>query len=178
MKRLTVASALVALTLVTGCGRGDDADDEPQGPDDSVQTDGTDETGTPEDQDPAADGDCALLPTAAVNDLVGEEATVAAATEAGCSFESESGAAITVTATGIAIDPASYAEQSRETCDNGDVVEVDAGDESFACLVNDSPMGWYFDVDAPAVITVTPSLFSDVDFTVDDMAKLAEQVTP
>lgn len=183
MRRIvtTGAAALLGVMLLAGCG-GDDSDDGDESKDTAsteatAETTESGETGETGETSPADEGDCGFLSTDAVAGLLGDGTSVLAATEVGCSFESDSGASLAVTRTDIAIDAETYATESRNTCEDGTLVEVDAGDDSFACEAIGNPVGWYFDFESSTTIGITPGPFSDVELTVDDIAGLTEQVT-
>jgi hypothetical protein len=132
----------VALLLViAGCG-GDDISEAIESPTPSSSSsepspsDGSDAPG-----DEPTDG-CPYLNADQVTDALGAPTKETAGTVNACFFDPESGEGpdVLVSKIDIAIDPAEYASQSRVLC-QGDVTDVDAGDDAFACLSGMGPIG-------------------------------------
>ncbi|MFA6299369.1 MAG: hypothetical protein WCS84_00520 [Nocardioides sp.] len=158
LRRRLAALALVAPLMLAGCG--EDADPAPT-------TDGSDDTSTSptpteptEATDPstsAAEGECALLPAEAVSTALGEDMVVSASGPQSCLFgpaDPASAASITASVTELAIDPEEYAAGSRELCE-GEVTDVEAGDEAFACVTFVGPQGFVFEGSTSVVLDVT-----------------------
>ncbi len=150
-----VAAAILLATLVlTGCGG--DGDDDAGRADTSDTTDtsdtsdtteaGTDPAGPDEPAEPAADGECPFVPTAALDEAFGSPFEVIAASDEGCGFQDAAGLTLTLARIDIAIDASTYAEQARASCDEGSIVEVDAGDDAYACIAI-GPFAAYYEGD-------------------------------
>lgn len=197
MRWMRMAAAVAGLVLVlTGCGS-DDASDEPSDPTTTEPPDAgdiSDDDWTPDEADPAdpteagdeaGDGEaetsgqtCPLLPAEAVADATGSAVEVTAGSDAGCALEvGDDGVTVVVNLTDVIADFDDYVEGSVDTCDDGTVVEVDAGDRAFACASPVGPIGWYFDAATSSVVTVQQSIGGDGELTVDDLAELTALVT-
>lgn len=195
--RITAAIAGVVLVL-TGCG----SDDSSEGSSDEPTTDGppteasdagdtSDDDWTPDEGDPdggeaeTGSGEagtsietCPLLPAEAVADATGSAVEVTASSDAGCALElGDEGVTVVVNLTDVIADFDEYVAGSVDTCDDGTVVEVDAGDRAFACAGPVGPIGWYFDAATSSVVTVQQSIGGDRDLTVEDLAELTALVT-
>lgn len=153
----TVAVALAALALA-GCG-GDDTDTDDTDPPD-------DETTTSEAAPPPEGDGCGFLPLDAVAEALGTDVTEDAAGPTGCVFSAAAPSEVRVSVfyTPIAIDVETYAEGSRENCDD-EVVEVDAGDIAFACTTFVAPQG--------VVYIGSDSVLVQVDDATDDATGVA-----
>lgn len=124
MRRIAAALTLTALVLA-GCG-GDD--DEPTASADADPT--TTAPDAPDDE-----GGCPFVTAGALTDAFGLAIEEFSADELGCQFSSDEDEtlAIVVVPIDIQIDPETYAEESTSSCDEGTLVEVDAGDYAYAC---------------------------------------------
>ena len=159
--RLAAGLLTVPLLFLAGCG------------DDAEPVDDAEESPT-ETRSAEVDG-CEFLPLTVVTEAFGEEMEVVAGPET-CIFSSvaeESPSALTLNVIRILIDPDEYAEGSRENCD-GEITEVDAGDQAWTCVTFVGPQGYLFEGGYSAVLDVVAA---DED---DDAAALAlaEAVLP
>jgi hypothetical protein len=134
MARLGGAALLLAMA---GCG-GDDTSEAIESPSSSSSSSSSSEP-TPSDE---PTGGCPYLNADQVTEALGAPTLETAGTANACFFDPESGKGpdVLVSRVDIAIDPADYASQSRALC-QGDVTNVDAGDEAFACLSGMGPIG-------------------------------------
>jgi len=162
MRARWAAVALVLATALTGCGGSDESRaDQPEPSPTSSPT-------APESTDasePAEEG-CPYLTGEQVTDVLGTDTTETAGTVHACFFDpvSGEGPSVMLSRVDIQIDPAEYAVQSKALC-QGDVTDVEAGDEAFACVMGLGPQGQLYD--GPVLIAVA------VDDAVDDVAGIA-----
>lgn len=162
MRARWAAVALVLATALTGCGGSDESSvDRPEpGP--------TSSPTAPESTDasePAEEG-CPYLTGEQVTAVLGTDTTETAGTVHACFFDpvSGEGPSVMLSRVDIQIDPAEYAVQSKALC-QGDVTDVEAGDEAFACVMGLGPQGQLYD--GPVLIAVA------VDDAVDEVAGIA-----
>lgn len=154
MRRITGLGLVLALGLAgAGCGG---ADDEPVA--DPVESTTEDEGSTTTGEDTttsvAAPGaGCAYLDVADLDAAFGTTFTEDASTAVGCVFSETDGITVALNRIDIAIDPETYAEESTESCDEGSLVEVDAGDRAYACLAV-GPLASYYERDVAISLTV------------------------
>jgi hypothetical protein len=150
--------AVALLLALAGCGS-DDGTSEATDPGTSSGSSSspapspTGESSMPEDE---PSGGCPYLHADQVTDALGAPTKETAGTASACFFDPESGDGpeVLVSKIDIAIDPAEYASQSRALC-QGDVTDVDAGDEAFACLSSMGPIGQLYVGRVLVAISVT-----------------------
>jgi hypothetical protein len=125
---------LALMLALAGCG-GDDGSEATESPTPSSSS----SEPTPSDE---PTGGCPYLTADQVTEALGAPTVETAGTVNACFFDPESGDGpeVLVSKIDIAIDPTDYASQSRGLC-QGDVTNVDAGDEAFACLSGMGPIG-------------------------------------
>lgn len=157
LRRRLAALALAAPLMLTGCG--DDSDPAPESSPskDTSTSPPAATTSATEAADPstsaAPEGSCALLSAEAVTAAVGEDMVVSVSGPQTCLFapvDDTSAASVNAYLTEIAIDPAEYAAGTRDLCE-GEVTEVEAGDEAFACVTFVGPQGYVF-VDSVSIL--------------------------
>ncbi len=175
MRTRRAAGALVlatALTALTGCGGSDEsrATDQPE-PGATTSATGTPPptaTGSTDPSEPTEEG-CPYLTAEQVTAVLGADTTETAGTVHACFFDpvSGEGASVMLSRVDIQIDPTEYAVQSKALC-QGDVTDVDAGDEAFACVMGLGPQGQLYD--GPVLIAVA------VDDAADEAAGIASIV--
>lgn len=156
------ASAVLVLAL-TGCGAsgGSDASGTPTTtPTGETSTSApTSSTGGPVDPaDPTSapvDG-CPYLTEGEVTDALGAPTVETAGTLNACFFDpvSDEGAGVMVSRVDVQIDPTDYARQTRVLC-QGDVTDVEAGDDAFVCVLGLGPQGQVYLGRALVTINVT-----------------------
>lgn len=140
MKRTLALLALVAALVLGACSDDDGGDADAAGEETTEGAESTDTTDSgstasepPDTAGEAGEGECAWLDASVLDAALGATFEEIAAGESGCSFETaDDGPRVLVNRTEIAIDPGEYAEGTRDLCD-GEVREIDAGDEAFAC---------------------------------------------
>jgi hypothetical protein len=152
MTRLGGVALLLALA---GCGDdGSSGATEPTTPSSSSSAPSPSESSSPAEDEPT--GGCPYLNADQVTEALGSPTVETAGTLNACFFDPESGEGpeVLVSKIDIAIDPADYASQSRALC-QGDVTDVDAGDEAFACLSSMGPIGQLYAGRVLVAISVT-----------------------
>ena len=165
MRARWAAVALVLATALTGCGGSDESRaDQPEPSPTSSPT-------APESTDasePAEEG-CPYLTAEQVTAVLGADTAETAGTVHACFFDPVSGhgPSVMLSRVDIEIDPAEYAVQSKALC-QGDVTDVEAGDEAFACVMGLGPQGQLYD--GPVLIAVA------VDDAADEAAGIASIV--
>jgi len=170
MRARWAAVALVLATALTSCGGSDESQADPPEPG-ATSPAGTpsptasDSTDSPE---PAEEG-CPYLTAEQVTAVLGADTTETAGTVHACFFDpvSGDGPSVMLSRVDIEIDPAEYAVQSKALC-QGDVTDVEAGDEAFACVMGLGPQGQLYD--GPVLIAVA------VDDAADEAAGIASIV--
>jgi hypothetical protein len=137
-----VAFAVVLTTVTLAACGGDDDDSSSvttfRRDDSAATTTTTGSTG----EAPAGD-DCAFVTTDELDDALDVDAELQRADDDGCGWtaDTDSGpVAVTLDRITIQIDVDDYMAGSREVCD-GDITEVDAGDDALACVAAGSPSG-------------------------------------
>ena len=102
-------------------------------------------SGTPSPSEPIEEG-CPYLTAEQVSAALGTPTTETAGTVHACFFDPESadGPSVMLSRVDVQIDPADYAAQSKALC-QGDLTDVDAGDEAFACVMGLGPQGQVYD---------------------------------
>jgi len=171
MRARWAAVALVLATALTGCGGSDGTQADQSEPGATSSATGTpsptatDSTDSPE---PAEEG-CPYLTAEQVTAVLGADTTETAGTVHACFFDpvSGDGPSVMLSRVDIEIDPAEYAVQSKALC-QGDVTDVEAGDEAFACVMGLGPQGQLYD--GPVLIAVA------VDDAADEAAGIASIV--
>jgi hypothetical protein len=131
MRRIAATLTLTALVLA-GCGGDDDEPDATARGSDPTTT----SAAAPGSDAPTSDGGgCPFVTAADLSDAFGLSIEEFTASELGCQFSSDDDEtlAVVVVPIDIQIDPETYAEESTESCDEGTLVEVDAGDYAYAC---------------------------------------------
>jgi hypothetical protein len=138
--------ALVMTMGLAGCGSDSSAAVDRSGPaasSSSTTSVPIEETSpTPSDEPPSGDEGCPYLTADVVTADLGSPTHETAGSANACFFDPDSGdgPSVLVSRVDIQIDPAEYARQSKVLC-QGDVTEVDAGDEAFACVLGLGPQG-------------------------------------
>jgi hypothetical protein len=174
MRARWAAVALVlatALTALTGCGGSDESRADQAEPTATSSASGTPSptaTESADSSEPAEEG-CPYLTAEQVTAVLGADTTETAGTVHACFFDpvSGEGPSVMLSRVDIQIDPAEYAVQSKALC-QGDVTDVDAGDEAFACVMGLGPQGQLYD--GPVLIAVA------VDDAADEAAGIASIV--
>jgi hypothetical protein len=139
MRTTWAAAGLVLAAALTGCG-GDDSSRATDDPEPSGSS-----SGTSSPSEPVQEG-CPYLTADQVSAALGTPTTETAGTVHACFFDPESagGPSVMLSRVDVQIDPADYATQSKALC-RGDVTDVDAGDEAFACVMGLGPQGQVYD---------------------------------
>ena len=149
MRARWAAAALVLATALTGCGGSDEsqATDQPEPSATSTATGTPSPTATAstDPSEPAEEG-CPYLTAEQVTAVLGADTTETAGTVHACFFDpvSGKGPSVMLSRVDIQIDPTDYAVQSKALC-QGDVTDVEAGDEAFACVMGLGPQGQLYD---------------------------------
>jgi hypothetical protein len=139
--RASWAAAMLALTAtLVGCGGGDSsrAVDDPE----TSASSSPSPTATPSDPTKPVEEGCPYLTAEQVTTALGAPTKETAGTVNACFFDPESGhgPSVLLSRVDIQINPAEYATQSKALC-KGEVTDVDAGDEAFACVMGLGPQG-------------------------------------
>jgi hypothetical protein len=154
-----LAAVSLLLTLLTGCGdaASSGAGGETDEPTHATQTSEPSPTTTS-----SSDAGCPYLTADQVSEALGAPTQETAGTVNSCFFDPEGGEgdgpSVLLSRIDIQIDPMDYAAQSRALC-RGDVTDVAAGDEAFACVGALGPQGQLY-VDR-VLITVAVSDAAD-----------------
>lgn len=143
----TVAAVLMAIGLA-GCGGSESsgAIDQPtDGPTSAASSPSSDAPSSDvptSDAPPTGSQGCPYLTAEQATAALGSPTVETAGTVNACFFDPESGAgpSVLLSRVDIQIDPVDYARQSRVLC-QGEVTDVDAGDEAFACVMGLGPQG-------------------------------------
>jgi hypothetical protein len=138
MRATWVAAVLVTLGL-TACG----------GPDSSQATDDPTDpptTSSPKPSEPVktpSEGEaCPYLTIQQVSAALGDAVVETAGSVHACFFDPESGSgpSVMLSRVNVQIDPVDYAAQTKALC-QGEVTDIEAGDEAFACVMGLGPQG-------------------------------------
>jgi hypothetical protein len=143
-RKITAAVAAVLMTsALAGCGESasSGAIDQPTDSPTSTATSPSDEAPTSE-APPTEEEGCPYLTADQVTAALGAPTKETAGTVNACFFDPEGGdgPSVLLSRVDVQIDPAEYARQSKLLC-KGDVTDVDAGDEAFACVMGLGPQG-------------------------------------
>ncbi len=178
MRARWAAVALVLATALTGCGGSDGSQADQSEPGATSSATGTpsptatDSTDSPE---PAEEG-CPYLTAEQVTAVLGADTTETAGTVHACFFDpvSGDGPSVMLSRVDIEIDPAEYAVQSKALC-QGDVTDVEAGDEAFACVMGLGPQGQLYD--GPVLIAVAVDDAADEASGIASIVDLLPEIT-
>jgi hypothetical protein len=140
------ACTTLGVVLLAGCGDADRSDATAQPTPGSSSTPGpTSDPGEPGGTggptEPAGER-CPYLTPEQVSTALGSPVTETAGSIHACFFDPPGGEgpSVMLSRVDVQIDPADYARQTRELC-QGEVTDVDAGDEAFACVMGLGPQG-------------------------------------
>lgn len=180
MRRGAAAAVLAGLVL-SGCG-GDDDDASTDTPasTEAAGTETTEAAGTETTEaDPSGDpidsgGTCPYLATEDLSAAFGSTFEVLAGAETGCAFTDEDGLGVQVGRIDIQIDPETYAEEATESCEEGTLVEVEAGDRAYACIAI-GPNASYYEGDV--LISLSVLTADDEQAVVDAFAEVLPSIT-
>jgi len=171
----TTWGALVLASLLTtgglvGCGAATSggAVDEP--------TSSISESATPDPPTGEAEG-CPYLTAEQVSAALGAPVTETAGTVNACFFDPEEGGTgpnVLLSRIDVRIDPIDYAHRSKELC-QGEVTDVEAGDEAFACVMGLGPQGQVYD--GRVLVTVAVNGAADEAAGIAAAAALLPEVT-
>ena len=139
-----VAAMLIAASALAGCGGPESSaavDDPTQASSGSATTSPTGEASSPDDPQGGKEG-CPYLDADQVTAVLGAPTLETAGTVNACFFDPDGGKGprVLLSRIDIQIDPAAYARQSRVLC-KGEVTDVEAGDDAFACVMGMGPQG-------------------------------------
>ena len=164
---------LAALLLAGACGGDDDT-----GTGTDAAGDGSSTTTAATPSDDGGDGDeCRFVPTSAVQEVFGETMELRQANQ-GCVF-GDGEITLQLSQIDIQIDPEQYADEALEaSCDDGTVVEVDAGDRAYACISFVGPLGNLYEGRDLVVINTQSVEDENADAVRDQLAELLPAVSP
>jgi hypothetical protein len=169
LTRRTLGGLVVAVTLLVLAGCGADTSSPATSGAGGEPTDPTASTGTQSaSTEPTEDG-CPYLTAEQVTETLGSPTAETAGSVHACFFDPTSGdgPSVMLSRVDVQIDPTDYAAQSRVLC-KGDVTDVAAGDESFACVMALGPQGQLYA--GRVLVTVA------VNDATDDAAGIADAV--
>jgi hypothetical protein len=137
--RWAAATLLLAVTLA-GC-----ADTTSSGASDDPTDRSSTSTPTSGDPPPPEQERCPYLTAEQVTAALGAPVVVTAGSVHACFFDPEGGegvdgASVMLSRVNVQIEPADYAAQTRALC-QGEVTDVEVGDEAFACVMGLGPQG-------------------------------------
>jgi hypothetical protein len=135
------ATAISLAALLSGCAdsQSSEANGDPTGP-------STPSSSSPTPSDPSetssAEEDCPYLTVAQVTAALGIPVSQTAGSTHACFFDPAGGTgpSVMLSRINVQIDPADYAAQTKALC-QGEVTDVDLGDEAFACVMGLGPQG-------------------------------------
>jgi hypothetical protein len=163
MRTTRWALGLTAALVLAGCGNASSsgAGSGPTDPTAAISP----TSGTPPSSN-AAPETCPYLNADQVSAAVGTDTTETAGTLHACFFDpvGGTGPSVMLSRVDVQIDPVDYAHRSRALC-QGDVTDVEAGNEAFACVMGIGPQGQVYD--GRVLITV------NVDGAADDATGIA-----
>lgn len=137
-----------------------------------------DQAGPGPEEEETGNQECTYLATDAVASALGVDVEVSSAGERACVFRStdDSDLSLELTRIDILIDPEQYADEARDLCDAGTVVDIDAGDQAYAC-VDFGPSGSYYQGDV--LISLGSSFLDDEDeqLIFDAIVELLPEIT-
>ncbi len=172
-------AVIVAVALVTLAGCGDEtssgADSGATDPASSGSPGSSSSAGSADPTEPAGDV-CPYLTAEQVSAVTGTPTSETAGSVHACFFDPDGGKgpSVMLSRVNIEIDPTDYAVQSRALC-QGEVTDVDAGDEAFACVMGLGPQGQLY-VDR-VLISVNVNDATDDAVGIADAAQLLGEVT-
>ena len=165
----------VAALVLTGCGDEASSGTGPAATDPTTSGSvSSSPSATP--TDPPSSELCPYLTAEQVTDVLGSPTAETAGSVHACFFDPDSGTgpSVMLSRVNIQIDPTDYAVQSKALC-QGEVTDVDAGDEAFACVSGMGPQGQLYT--HRVLISVNVNGASDDAAGVTDAADLLMQVT-
>ncbi len=169
-----LAALVLAALVLTGCGAQGSGGVDPAATDPTT-TASTATTGTSDPTTPV-DANCPYLTADQVTDALDQPTVETAGTVHACFFDpvSGTGPSVMLSRVDIQIDPTDYALQSKALC-QGDVTDVDAGDEAFACVSGMGPQGQVYA--HRVLISINVNGATDDAAGVADAADLLTRVT-
>jgi hypothetical protein len=176
------AAIAVGLMVLAGCGDQDSsgaADPPPTGASTPSTTGSA--TGSPTGQPPTSEPThgaepCPYLTEEQVSAAIGAETTETAGSLHACFFDpvGGTGPSVMLSRVDVQIDPTDYAIQSRALC-QGDVTDVEAGNEAFACVMGMGPQGQVYA--GRVLVTVNVNDAADDAAGIAAAAELLPEVT-
>ena len=163
-----VAAISVVLLGLTACGD--------QGSSTATDPPATDSPSTASSSATGATQRCPYLTQDEVSDAVGAQTIETAGTVHACFFDpvASGGPSVMLSRVDVQIDPTDYAVQTRALC-QGDITDVDAGDEAFACVMGLGPQGQVYE--GRVLITVNVNDTADDAAGIEAAADLIREVT-
>ena len=169
------ATAISLAALLSGCGdsQSSEATDDPTGA-------STPSSSSPTPSDPSetssAEEDCPYLTAAQVTAALAIPVSQTAGSTHACFFDPEGGTgpSVMLSRINVQIDPADYAAQTKALC-QGEVTDVDLGDEAFACVMGLGPQGQLYE--GKALVTVNVNGAADDATGISMAAALLHDVT-
>lgn len=163
-----VAAISVVLLGLTACG-------------DQASSTATDppSTGSPSTASTSATAagpkSCPYLTQDEVSEAVGAQTIETAGTVHACFFDpaASGGPSVMLSRVDVQIDPTDYAIQTRALC-KGDITDVDAGDQAFACVMGLGPQGQVYE--GRVLITVNVNGAADDAAGIEAAADLIREV--
>jgi ABC-type phosphate transport system substrate-binding protein len=164
--------SVCALLLLAACGNASSSgsSDQSDGPTTSSEPTGSGSTS------PAAKG-CPYLTADQVSDTIGTPVTETAGTVHACFFDPPGGGegpGVMLSRIDLQIDPSDYARQSKALC-QGEVTDLEIGDEAFACVGALGPQGQLYQ--GRVLIAVTVDDVGDDATGIADAVALLHEVT-
>jgi len=159
---------LVLAVVLAGIGCSDDGDD---GSDDPAET----TTEAAGDDTQATLGPCPFVTTEAVAEAITLPVELLEGTETRCDYTLGDAATLLVVQTPVDGDVETAADAFAAPCDEGSLVEVEAGDRAFACIVSEAAYATLFADDVQITLTVGGSQAADA--TRDALVTLLPSIT-
>ena len=165
-----VAAICVVLLGLTACGDQGSSSTATDPP--STGSPSTASSSTPA----AAREGCPYLTQDEVSGAVGAQTIETAGTVHACFFDpvANGGPSVMLSRVDVQIDPTDYAIQTRALC-KGDITDVDAGDQAFACVMALGPQGQLYE--GRVLITVNVNGAADDSAGIEAAADLIREVT-
>ena len=181
--RWVAATFLLAATLA-GCGdtTSSGASDDPADPTHQASMSSSTTSTTGEEPSPTEEERCPYLTPEQVSSALGAAVVETAGSVHACFFDPEGsedggeveGASVMLSRVDVQIEPSDYAAQTKALC-QGEVTDVEAGDDAWACVMGLGPQGQLYD--GRVLVTVNVNGAADDAAGIEVAAALLPEVT-